>query len=781
MSKSANKKADRIVRLFDRANIAARQDWEYINQKGFDFSNDNQLTEEEKQALESQGMPTFTINRIMPVVEMLNFYATANQPRWNAIGVEGSDSDVAAVFSDMADYIWYNSDGQTLFANAVNDSVTKSIGYLMVTVDKDADQGMGEVKIEQPDPFDVYVDPKARDILFRDAAYVMLRKLIPKNHLMKLYPTHTAKIKKAANRYGNEFKYTEKEVEGLRKDFHYKDIGEDGSIDPETAENDPLIEFFECYEREKTPLMNVFYRIPPDPAQIKEMQQQVQVKMMEMTAELEVQAKEKEQQLNQAVESGQMIPERMVLEMEKFQKEADAQMQQAQQQLMSELQAEATKTNNIIMSKKQFETLSDGEGGAEIMKNIIDVIAFYKTRIKVTCVAGDKLLYEYYLPEKVDQYPIIPFHYKWTGTPLPISAVSPLIGKQMEINKSHQIMVHNASLGSSLRWLHEEGSLDIDYWEQYASSPGALLPVRPGAQPPTPVQPAPLSNAFFSICQEGKADMEHLAGIYSSMQGDTKAQHETFRGMLAIDEYGTRRVKQWLKNALEPALKELGIIVMKMSQSVYSAQKKFQIVQPSAIQEGKTQEINIPIYNDMGEAISKSMDYTKAKFDVRIISGSTLPVNRWAYLDEMKELMKLGVVDDVAVLAETDLKNKMNIIKRKSIYSQMQGQLQSMESALKDKEGTIETLERQLVQAGIKGKVMQAEVEINKQKEQIKTDAKKEYLETEAKQKHARKVMDTEVDKAKGKLSTAVDKEKVKLELGRQTLLNNLQNNSKDS
>ena len=51
MSKSANKKADRIVRLFDRANIAARQDWEYINQKGFDFSNDNQLTEEEKQAL----------------------------------------------------------------------------------------------------------------------------------------------------------------------------------------------------------------------------------------------------------------------------------------------------------------------------------------------------------------------------------------------------------------------------------------------------------------------------------------------------------------------------------------------------------------------------------------------------------------------------------------------------------------------------------------------------------------------------------------------------------
>tara|TARA_Y100001963_G_scaffold160150_1_gene268320 strand:- start:193 stop:2538 length:2346 start_codon:yes stop_codon:yes gene_type:complete len=781
MSKAAKKKADRIIRLFDRANVSVRQDWEYINQKGFDFSNDNQLTEEEKLALEEQGMPTFTINRIMPVVEMLNFYATANQPRWNAIGVEGSDSDIAAVFSDMADYIWYGSDGQTLFANAVNDAVTKSIGYLMVTVDKDADNGMGEVKIEQPDPFDIFVDPKSRDILFRDAAYIMIRKLIPKNHLMTLYPDHKSKIKKANNRYGNEFKYTEKEVEGLRKDFHYKDISESDSIDPKTAEQDPLVEFFECYEKEKVALMNVFYRIPPNPEQMEQMQKQVQVKMMELGKELEVQIEEKKLELNMAVESGKMIQARADLELDKMMKAHEEQLQAAQQQYMSELQAAATQTNNVIMTKVQFEKLVDHPGSDVIINNMIDVVAFHKTRIKVTCVAGDQLLYEYYLPEKVDQYPIVPFHYKWTGTPLPISAVSPLIGKQMEINKSHQIMVHNASLGSSLRWLHEEGSLDIDYWEQYASSPGALLPVRPGAQPPTPVQPAPLSNAFFSICQEGKADMEHLAGIYSSMQGDTKAQHETFRGMLAIDEYGTRRVKQWLKNALEPALKEMGIIVMKMSQSVYSANKKFQIVQPSAIQEGKTQEINIPIYNDMGEAIGKSMDYSKAKFDVRIVSGSTLPVNRWAYLDEMKELMKLGVVDDVAVLAETDLKNKQNIIKRKSIYSQMQGQLQSMEQALKDKEGTIETLERQLVQAGIKGKVMQAEVEINKQKEQIKSDAKKEYLETEAKQKLARKVVDTEVDKAKGKLSTAVDKEKVKLELGRQTLLNNLQSNNKDS
>ena len=144
-------------------------------------------------------------------------------------------------------------------------------------------------------------------------------------------------------------------------------------------------------------------------------------------------------------------------------------------------------------------------------------------------------------------------------------------------------------------------------------------------------------------------------------------------------------------------------------------------MQPNAIAEGKTQEINIPMYNDMGEAVGKSMDISSLKYDVRIVSGSTLPVNRWAYLEELKQLMQLGVVDDVAVLAETDLKNKENIVKRKSMYAQMQSQLGQMEEALKDKEGTIETLERQLVQAGIKGKVMQATVEINKKKEQVKS------------------------------------------------------------
>ena len=88
-----------------------------------------------------------------------------------------------------------------------------------------------------------------------------------------------------------------------------------------------------------------------------------------------------------------------------------------------------------------------------------------------------------------------------------------------------------------------------------------------------------------------------------------------------------------------------------------------------------------------------------------------------------------------------------------------------MQEALKDKEGTIETLERQLVQAGIKGKVMQAEVEISKKKEEVKSGMTKELTETEAKQKTLQNAM-----------SNHAEKVKAREELEMQKKINNLEN-----
>ena len=179
------------------------------------------------------------------------------------------------------------------------------------------------------------------------------------------------------------------------------------------------------------------------------------------------------------------------------------------------------------------------------------------------------------------------------------------------------------------------------------------------------------------------------------------------------------------------------------STSLFS-RKVFRIVQPEAGQqpdEEKDVRINIPIYNDYGEAISVFKDYSSARFDIRIIAGATMPVNRWALLEEYFRWFQSGLIDDIAMLAETDIRNKKQVIERKSMYSQLQGQVSSMEEAMKDKDGTIETLERQLVQAGIKMKVGEASNEV-----------RKNVLETEAQQKLLRGMMKSEFDRRKQEL-----------------------------
>tara|TARA_Y100001938_G_C8086676_1_gene432469 strand:+ start:418 stop:2685 length:2268 start_codon:yes stop_codon:yes gene_type:complete len=751
MAKRKDKIAEKVNEVFQYSKTDNRVQWEYINQKGYDFANDNQLTYDEKIALEEQGMPTFTINRIIPVVEMLNFYATAKTPRWQAIGAEGSDSDVASVFSDIADYIWHNSEGNTLFSNAINDAVTKSLGYLLITVDHDADRGMGEVVVKQVDPFDVYVDNKSRDILFRDAAYILIRKILPKGHLVQLFPDSKRKIMAASSNESEYENYTEKATDLDQHDFGYKDMNGNNSLYSE-KENE-LLEFFEMYEKEKIAFYNLFYKVPPDKEVIMQIKQRAKEQVEKMQAEMSVKLKELKLKLDEAVEAGDMLPERMELEFKKEEEMMAQQLESFAVEVEHKLQEEASKVENKIISEQEYKILIKNPN---LAKNIVDAIKFYENRIKLCCVVGDKTLYEKYLP--ITEYPIVPFHYKWTGTPFPMSAVSPLIGKQKEMNKAHQLMIHNASLGSSLRWMYEEGSIDTDYWEKYSSAPGALLPLRQGYTPPTPVQPFQLNNAFFSLTQTGKQDMEYLAGIFSSQMGDTGANQDMpYKGMLAMDEYGTRRIKYWLKHCIEPGLRQVGEIVKEYSQSVYTAHKVFRVVQPNNIKQDKSVEINVPMYNDFGEAIGKWRDYETAKFDVKIVAGSTLPVNRWAYLEELKQLMGLGVVDDIAVLAETDIKNKEQIVKRKSLYSQLQSQLSSQEERIKDQAGTIETLERQLVQAGIKNKIMQGNVEVNKKTNDAKSSIEKERLETVSMQKHLRKVMDDEAKIAKDNLNKSLE------------------------
>jgi len=731
MARMTNKKrAQQNKQLWDKANSSHRQRWQVLSQKGFDFYLNEQLTKEELSALDEAGMPTFTINRVTPIIEIMKYFVTANNPRWKAVGVTGDDVDVAQVHSEIADYCWYNSNGKSIYSQVVLDSLTKGIGYFMVDVDKDADRGMGEVVFKRIDPYDVYVDPASRDFLFRDANFISVRKNVTKTQLKNLFPEFAGKISKVTGQ-ADYVSYSQRPTVAAES-IQPEDITMGITIE---GEDDDIVPYYETYSKKKHAYRNVFIKVLPSPAEMEQIKENVEEQVAQAEKEIAVSLKEKLLSIQQSLESGEIIEDRAQLEMERAQKMSEQAVEESRMQLMSQAQDAATIIDQQVMTEESYQALIKSD---EMQSQIIEAIKFYENRVHLTCTVGDDIfLYERVIP--VTEYPIVPVPYMYTGTPYPMSAVTPLVGKQQEINKAHQIMLHNANLASNLRWMYEEGSVPEEEWEQYSSSPGALLKYRQGFAPPTPVMPAPINNAFFTITQQGKGDAEYIAGVPSAMMGFTQEQPETYRGLLANDEFGTRRLKAWMGSIVEPALEYLGKCFQMIAQGHYTVEKVFRIVQPEAGQkpdQDKEVRINIPIYNDYGEAISVYKDYSSARFDVRVISGATMPINRWALLEEYFRWFQAGLIDDIAMIAETDIRNKKQVIERKSLYAQLQGQVSSMEDAIKDKEGTIETLERQLVQAGIKMKVNEAGTEV-----------RKDVLETEAQQKLLRSMMKAEFDR----------------------------------
>ena len=742
MAKRGRKnKADVNKQLFDKANNYYRKKWFTDSQKSMDFYLNEQLSTQELEDLREGGMPDFIINRITPAIDIMKYFVTANNPRWQAIGTEGSDTDIAHVHSMIAEHCWHLSNGKSLFGNVIQDSLVKGMGLFKIDIDPDADKGMGEVIFNSIDPYDLYIDPMSRDFLFRDASYLIVQKNLSKTALISMFPQFKKKIVRASGQAQSK-QYSQRDV-------HSSETIQPGDVEYEAytleGEQDEIIDFYEVYTKEKIPYVNIWIKQPPTPEELEQIKAQAQEQIQFMMNEIQVSLAEEQQKLAELVQEGEMLPERMQLELEKLQKDAQMKMEEQQAILEAQLIETQSRTVQQTMEKALYDDLAKDEN---YLKNVVDYVSFFKTQIKMCASAGDVYLYETILP--INDYPIVPICFTYTNTPYPVGAVLPMIGKQREINKAHQIMLHNANLASNLRWLYTEGSVDEEEWEKYSSSPGAMLKYRQGFEAPNPVQPLPINNAFYTVTQQGKSDIEYISGISSSMQGVGDQSHETYRGMLAMDEYGTRRVRQWVNNIVEPALEHMGNIFKEISQFVYTTQKVFRIVQPEEGQtEGEINEvtINIPMYNSFGEVVERFNDYASTEFDVRIVAGSTQPINRWALLEEYFKWYQSGLIDDVAMIEQTDIRNKKALLQRKSLYSQLQGQLGEMEEIIKNQTGTIETLERQIVQSGIKDKINEGAAMIDKS-----------VVESQAQQKVLQGRMKDSVEMHKKEL--ALDREK---------------------
>ena len=704
--------------------------------EGFQFSLGIQMSDAKLKLRRKKGMPTFIINRITPIKEMIKYFTTASDPEWLAIPFEASDTEIANMHNSVNEHSWYISHGKSVFSRIIDDALTKSQGFWHITVDANLDRGSGEVIYGNENPWTVFIDPTAKDILYRDANWMLVKDDLPRGTLLGMHADQEAKIKDASGStslYENYFNY-------MGIDSQLWEIGSDENpvteVTPEKlaynieGDEDDILPYFRLYTKEREKFAHIFMVKPPNDAEANRIAKVAKEKIDANNKELTVKHEEEQLKLDQlkeaGIQNGGITENRHALESEKMAKMVRMARDKFAANLTSQLIQAATTEIHEIFNEAEHKAFLKKKS---LQKFVTDTTFFFEDVIKLTITCGDKHLSTKIMPSR--HFPLIPIQYIYTGNTFPMSLVELLVGKQKEMNAAHQIMIHNANLGSNLRWLYRKGSIDVRQWEDYAASSGALLPVNPGQEFPKEVTPLPLSNAFLGIAEKGSDDMEYLAGVFRGSMGDVTVMHDTAKGQKTADQFGTRRTRQWVDNIIDPALEQLGIVFKDYAQALYKKHKVATFVGPNNVR--RNLEINIPQYDNTGKIVEFWNDYKSAEFDIKIKAGSTLPKNQEEKFQRMVMLQREGIVDDVTVIMESpDIEDKQGLIERKSKLAVALREVETLQKSMKKMEGDVQSLEHMVVTSRLQAQVADIGSKINK--ELVESEARINAGETKASQ-----------------------------------------------
>lgn len=162
--------------------------WDDKARDDIDFWLGNTYSSKESQQKKNWGQDDPSIDRVYAGIEKFKSLITARRPKYNIVGRENSDQRMAFVRQSILDYIWDISNGNLRTRRTLHDYSTTGLGYEYTYLDKDADYGLGDIKIKDVDPFRVYVPLLTADRFHEDTAYQILSTILPAEELTWLFP-----------------------------------------------------------------------------------------------------------------------------------------------------------------------------------------------------------------------------------------------------------------------------------------------------------------------------------------------------------------------------------------------------------------------------------------------------------------------------------------------------------------------------------------------------------------------------------------------------------------
>jgi len=636
-----------------------RELWAEQAQEDAEFRLGRQWTAEQQRILLERGQAPLVVNRIHPAVEAAKALLTSGKPQFRVSPREDSDNKVAQVFNSLLEYMWYISDGTQALRNSIDDYYTMGLGAMMVYIDPLKDFGRGEVCFHDVDPLDVYIDPNARHRLGDDAENIIISRMFTKEQAMKMYPQYETAIKNAQSDLHTDRPTTRR-------------VDDKGIVFPEdTATKTDMnfgenSEYIRGYER--------YYKVWVKRYHIKNNIDGVEEVFTE--EEFEEYIQRPAMKIN-----GQPITDA---------EKAQSMLAQIEQQI-----AQATEQAQMEdMDPPQMPVVEELTHADLIEEGLIETVSVPVQRVKMCVIMGDKYLYSRILP--TEHYPIVLFMNIHTRTPYPVSDVRMVKDMQEYINKTRSLIIAHATTSTNTKILIPSGSVDMQDFEQRWAQPGVAIEVDMDSGAPQPVQPTPLPNTLYQNEQVAKTDIDHALGLYELMQGNAEAAPSTYKATVSLDEFGQRKIKSKLQD-IESGLVRMAKVAIPLMQQLYKAEKIIRIIQPNnSLSEVA---INKKLYDDKTGEVSVMNDISRGNFDVVVVTGSTLPTNRYAQLELYMDAYKNGIIDKQEVLKKTEVFDMEGVLERTGTVENLTKQLQQSQETIKKLQGDMQTREREVYHA----------------------------------------------------------------------------------
>ena len=637
-----------------------REKWAIQAQEDREFRLGQQWTKEQARTLKERGQAPIVVNRLHPAVEMAKALLTANRPQFRVSPREDSDNQVAQLINGLLAYMWDISDGVSTLRGVVDDYYVCGMGVMMVYQDPLRDNGKGEVVIRDVDPLDVYIDPNSRDRFADDAENIIISRMFTKKQAEKLYPMYDSKIKNATSDRSSDRPSTGREHDG--KAIFPEDI--ETMTDSALGKSDEYVRGYERYYKEMVSRYRIHESFTGREAVMDDEEFQAYI-----------------QQPAWYIEGRPVIRQDLA-------QQTIQQLMQAHAQMIEQAQQGGGSTEGLP-PEPEIEQVTVEQ---MIKDELIRVVEINACRVCQVVVMGDQLIYKRVLP--TDKYPVVPFMNIHTRTPYPMSDIRMCKDMQEYINKTRSLIIAHATTSTNVKILVPAGSVDMREFESKWSQPGVAIEVDFDQGAPQPVQPLPLPNELYQNEQTAKSDIDHQLGLYELMMGNSQAAPHTYKATVSIDDFGQRKIKSKLMD-IEAGLSRVCAVAIPLMQQLYQEEKVIRLVQPN----NTTSEylINKNYYDDFTDSIQKFNDIGIGSYDAVIVTGSTLPTNRYAQLELYMDAYRNGLIDKEEVLKKTEIFDVEGVLMRTDTIEQLQSQLQGAQEQIKKLQGDMQSRDRENV------------------------------------------------------------------------------------